>query len=234
MARLARLVVPGLPHHVTQRGNRRERVFFGDDDYRAYLALIAGAARKAGTEVWAYCLMPNHVHFIMAPSREDGLRQTFGEAHRRYTGRINARFQQTGHLWQGRFSSVVMDERHFHAAARYVPMNPVRAGLAARAADWPWSSVHAHLAGRDDAVVTVAPVLDRVRDFATFLAEDADQPAIDALRLAKSTGRPVGAKDWITRLEADTNRTLAPEKRGPKPRARAVDDQGELFAKVSA
>ena len=234
MARLARLVVPGLPHHVTQRGNRRERVFFEDDDYRAYLALIAGAARKAGTEVWAYCLMPNHVHFIMAPSREDGLRQTFGEAHRRYTGRINARFQQTGHLWQGRFSSVVMDERHLHAAARYVPMNPVRAGLTARAADWPWSSVHAHLAGRDDAVVTVAPVLDRVGDFATFLAEDADQPAIDALRLAKSTGRPVGANDWIARLEADTNRILAPEKRGPKPRARAEGDHVGLFAKASA
>ena len=113
------------------------------------------------------------------------------------------------------------------------PMNPVRAGLTARAADWPWSSVHAHLSGRDDAVVTVAPVLDRVGDFATFLAEDADQPAIDALRLAKSTGRPVGAKDWIARLEADTYRILASEKRGPKPRARAEGDHVDLFSKAS-
>src|ERR1700678_1082037 len=213
MARLARLVIPGLPHHITQRGNRRERVFFEDDDYRAYLALIAAAARKSGTAIWAYCLMPNHVHFIMTPSTEDGLRQTFAEAHRRYTGRINARFKQTGHLWQGRFSSVVMDEPHFVAAARYVPMNPVRAGITARAADWPWSSVHAHLAGRDDAVVTVAPVLDRVDDFAAFLDEDADQAAIDALRLAKSTGRPVGSAEWIARLEAEPSRILAREKR---------------------
>ena len=112
MARLARVVAPGLPHHVTQRGNRREQVFFEDDDYRAYLALIDGAARRSRTEVWAYCLMPNHVHFIMVPSHEVGLRETFAGAHRRYTGRINARFGQIGHLWQGRFSSTVMDERH--------------------------------------------------------------------------------------------------------------------------
>ncbi len=233
MARLARLVVPGLPHHVTQRGNRRERVFFEDDDYRAYLALISAAARKSGTEIWAYCLMPNHVHFIMTPSVEDGLRQTFAEAHRRYTGRINARFQQTGHLWQGRFSSVVIDERHLFAAARYVPMNPVRAGLTARAADWPWSSVHAHLAKRDDGVVAVAPILERTGDFAAFLDEDADQPAIEALRLAKSTGRPVGAADWVARLEAETNRVLAPEKRGPKPKARADGEQNDLFPTLS-
>ncbi len=112
-------------------------------------------------------------------------------------------------------------------------MNPVRAGLATRAADWPWSSVHAHLAGPDDGVVTVAPVLDRVGDFAAFLDEDADQPAIDALRLVRSTGRPVGAADWLARLEADTSRILAPEKRGPKPRARPDGDQGELFRTVS-
>ncbi len=98
MARLARLVVPGLPHHITQRGNLRERVFFEDDDYRAYLALIAAAAVRAKTEIWSYCLMPNHVHFVMAPATPDGLRQTFAEAHRRYTGRIHARFNWTGKI----------------------------------------------------------------------------------------------------------------------------------------
>ncbi|HXV01125.1 MAG TPA: transposase, partial [Caulobacteraceae bacterium] len=137
MARLARVVVPGVAHHVTQRGNRRERVFFGDDDYRLYLRLIATAAKASDTEVWAYCLMPNHVHFIMVPAHEDGLRATFAQAHRRYTGIIHAREKWTGHLWQGRFSSTAMDEAHLHAAIRYVDLNPVRAGLAARAADWP-------------------------------------------------------------------------------------------------
>ena len=117
MARIARVVVPGLPHHITQRGNRREPVFFEDDDYRLYRRLIAKAARHAGAAVWAYCLMPNHVHLIVTPADEDGLRATFAEAHRRYTGAINARFRWTGHLFQGRFGAVVMDEPHLLAAA---------------------------------------------------------------------------------------------------------------------
>src|SRR5438309_9571212 len=157
MARIARVVVPGLPHHVTQRGNRRERTFFEEGEYAFYRALLAAAARKAGAEVWAYCLMPNHVHLIVVPSDEDGLRKTFADAHRRYTGLINARHHWTGHLWQGRFGAVAMDEAHLMAAAGYVALNPVRAGLVDRAEDWPWSSVGAHLAGRDDAPVTVAP-----------------------------------------------------------------------------
>src|SRR5436190_5262520 len=157
MARLARVVVPGVPHHVTQRGNRRGQVFFSDDDYRLYLSLVAETAGRSGTEVWAYCLMPNHVHFIMTPSHEDGLRATFSEAHRRYTNWINARLCTTGHLWQGRFASAPMDERHLLAAIRYIAMNPVRAALATRAEDWPWSSVRAHLSGRDGKLVRVGP-----------------------------------------------------------------------------
>jgi len=208
-------------------------VFFEDGDYRAYLDLIAAAARRSATQIWSYCLMPNHVHFIMAPAGVDGLRQTFAEAHRRYTGRVHARFGWTGHLWQGPFNSVVMDERHLLAAARYVPMNPVRAGLAPRAVDWPWSSVHAHLAGRDDGVVTVAPILGRVGDFQSFVDDDADEAAIGALRRARSTGRPVGAADWIAALEASTRRALAPEKRGRKPRARIAEAQDDLFPTVS-
>jgi putative transposase len=108
MARIARVVVPGLPHHVTQRGNRGAPVFFEADDYRLYRRLVATAARRAGTAVWAYCLMPNHVHLIVTPAGADGLRATFAEAHRRYTGAINARFRWTGHLFQGRFGAVVM------------------------------------------------------------------------------------------------------------------------------
>ena len=112
MARLVRIVVPGLPHHVTQRGNRRETVFFSDEDYRAYLNMLIAAVDKAESEVWAWCLMPNHVHLIIVPSHEDGLRQTVANAHRRYAARINARNMWTGHLWQSRFGSVVMDETH--------------------------------------------------------------------------------------------------------------------------
>jgi putative transposase len=219
MARIARLVVPGIPHHVTQRGNRGEPTFFSDGDYRLYRDMLAEAAHKAGTGIWAYCLMPNHVHLILTPADPDGLRRTLGDLHRRYTAHINLRNRWTGHLWQGRFGSVAMDEAHLHAAVRYVSLNPVRAGLAARARDWKWSSVRAHLAGKDDGVVTVAPVLERVGRFATFLAQPFDEDAeYNALRRAETTGRPIGGEDWLKRLEQDHARSLTPRKRGPKAR----------------
>ena len=221
MARLARVVVPGLPHHVTQRGNHREAVFFGAADYRAYLALVASAAKASGTEVWAYCLMPNHVHFIMTPSHPDGLRATFAEAHRRYSARIHARLKLTGHLWQGRFSSTPMDERHLIAAARYIAMNPVVDGLVKRARDWKWASTRAHLARVDDGVVVTGPILARVENFAGMLKGVEDEAAVRALLSSRTTGRPVGAAEWIKALEVETRRGLAAGKRGPK--AKDVD-----------
>src|ERR1700722_8711163 len=133
MARLARIVVPRLPHHVTQRGNRGERVFFEDADYALYRDLLAAACRKTGVAVWAYCLMPNHVHLILVPADATGLARALGETHRRYVSYVNARARQTGHLFQGRFASVVMDEEHLLSAARYVSLNPVRARLVKRA-----------------------------------------------------------------------------------------------------
>jgi putative transposase len=163
---LPRLVIPGHPHHVTQRGNRRTRTFFEEDDYALYKSLLSEAAQKAEAEIWCYCLMPNHVHMIIVPSDGDGLRRTFADAHRRYTGYVNARMRVTGHLWQGRFGSVVMDEGHLANAVRYVSLNPVRARLVERATDWPWSSVAAHLFGKDDELVRVAPVLGRYGNFA--------------------------------------------------------------------
>ena len=136
MACLARMVLPGIPHHVTQRGNRRERTFFEDGDYELYLDLLADAAERYGVEVWSHCLMPNPVHIIAVPRDTEALASTFRHVHRQYTGYVNARMRVTGHLWQGRFSSVAMDEQHLHAAFRYIALNPVRARLVARAEDW--------------------------------------------------------------------------------------------------
>ncbi len=217
MSRLPRLVIPGCPHHVTQRGNRHERVFFEEGDYALYKDLLSEAANKADTEIWCYCLMPNHVHLIATPSDEDGLRRTFADAHRRYTAYINTRKRTTGHLWQGRFASVVMDEEHLAHAVRYIIQNPVRANLVQRAQDWAWSSIAAHLSGEDDALVKPAPVRERYGDFAVFLGECEDESAaFKALRHAETTGRPLGNDAWVERLEAQTNRTLKPQKRGPK------------------
>ncbi len=159
MARLARLVVPGMPHHVTQRGNRRQQTFFNDGDYAAYLELMADRCGDCGVEIWGYCLMPNHVHVIAVPSSEDGLRWAIGSAHQRYTRRINFRQKWRGYLWQGRFASFVMDEPYLLAAARYVELNPVRARVVDHPRRWPWSSARAHLCGRDDRLVNVVPML---------------------------------------------------------------------------
>jgi len=218
MSRLPRLVIPGHPHHVTQRGNRRAQTFFEDGDYLLYRDLLAEAAHKASAQIWAYCLMPNHVHLIVVPEDEDGLRRTFADAHRRYTAYINARLRVTGHLWQGRFGSVVMDEEHLLNAVSYVSLNPVRARLVERADQWPWSSAAAHLAGQDDELVRVQPVLDRYGDLSTLLAKEQDNDYLK-LRQSETTGRPLGSKAWIERLERQTGKTLRPQKRGPKAAA---------------
>ena len=118
-----------MPHHVTQRGNRRQQTFFGEEDYQHYLELMAQFCRAEQVAIWAYCLMPNHVHLIVVPQSAESLRRAIGEAHRRYTRWINFREGWRGHLWQGRFASFVMDEDHLLTAARYVELNPVRAGL---------------------------------------------------------------------------------------------------------
>jgi putative transposase len=233
MARIARLVVPGAPHHVTQRGNRRAQAFFCDADYRLYRDLLAESAAKAQTEIWAWCLMPNHVHLILVPGAPDGLRRTLAELHRRYTTIINKRNGWTGHLWQGRFGSVAMDDTHFLTALRYVTLNPVRARLVKHARDWPWSSARAHLTGRDDGVVTLAPVLERVIDFKTFLDEAPGDEAYAALRRAETTGRPAGSDAWISDLERRHGRTLTPRKRGPKPGVAENTGTAALFSKLS-
>ena len=218
MARLARLVVPGLPHHITQRGNRRQRTFFHDEDYAAYLELMAEWCTEQGVEIWAYCLMPNHVHLIAVPQSEDGLRRAIGEAHRRYTRRINFRQQWRGYLWQGRFASFVMDEPYLLAAARYVERNPVRANLVADAAEWPWSSVRAHLSGRDDRLAHVAPMLAMVGDWRGFLESAVGEEELRALRSHAHTGRPLGSVSFVERLEELVGRTLARRKPGRKPK----------------
>jgi putative transposase len=224
MARLPRLVLPGIAYHVTQRGNRRAQAFFEDGDYALYRDLLAQSAERAGAAVWSYCLMPNHVHVIVVPADEDGLRRTFADTHRRYTGYINARQRWTGHLWQGRFGAVAMDEAHLAAAARYVALNPVRARLVSRAEDWPWSSTRAHLGIADDALVDTAPLLERYGDFARFLGQaDVDQPEWRALRMSETSGRPLGSAQWLDELEARTGRVLKPQKRGPKAKAKGGD-----------
>ena len=217
MARIARVVVPNIPHHITQRGNRRQQTFFCDDDYAAYLDLMAEWCRKCHVEIWAWCLMPNHVHLVAVPQCEEGLARAIGEAHRRYTRRINFRQEWRGHLWQERFASFPMDENHLLAAARYVEMNPVAAGLVEQPGDYRWSSARAHLLGEDDALVKVASLLEMVGDWRDFLSLPSADEA-NVMRRHERTGRPLGGDAFIEAMEQTMGRFLRPQKPGPKKR----------------
>ncbi len=220
MARLARVVIPGIPHHVTQRGNRRMPTFFSDDDYRAYLGLMAAQCEAHGVRVWAWCLMPNHVHLIAVPASAEGLARAVGEAHRRYTRRVNFREGWRGYLWQGRFSSCVLDGPHARAAARYVERNPVRAKLVRRAWRWPWSSAAGHVAGRPDALVRApGPLEAEVTDWRRFLLGPEDEEAATLLRLHGRTGRPLGSEGFLSAVESLVGRPVRPASPG-RPRGR--------------
>ena len=154
---MARAVAPNFPHHITQRGNRRQQTFFCDQDYKSYLALMSEWCAEYKVEIWAYCLMPNHIHLIAVPETRDGLNLAIGEAHRRYTRMINFREGWRGHLWQGRFASFIMEESYLLACTRYIEYNPVRAGLAKCPEDWKWSSAEAHMNEIDDVLVKTKP-----------------------------------------------------------------------------
>ena len=141
MARIARIVAPDFPHHIVQRENRRQQVFFTDKDYQDYLNLLKEYTGKCNVAIVVYCLMPNHIHLIVIPKQEKSLAKAIAETHRRYTCMVNLRNNWRGYLWQGRFSSYVLDEPYLLTAARYILLNPVRAGLVRRAEDYKLSSI---------------------------------------------------------------------------------------------
>ena len=217
MSRIARVVVPGYPHHITQRGNRRQQTFFSDGDYRAYIRFLAKEKKRAEAEIWGYCLMPNHTHVVVVPKRPDSLAALFKEAHRKYTRRINSRMRWSGHLWQERFHSFPMDELHTFNAVRYAELNPVRARICQTAEEWPWSSVHAHMRKEDDLLVRVEPMLERVDDWEAYLGEGIPESVLKRIRHHGRTGRPVGSEDFIRTLERKTGRSLRKRKPGPPP-----------------
>jgi putative transposase len=224
MARLARLVVPDVAHHVTQRGNRRQPVFFGDEDYLAYRELVSEACAERGVSCLAWCLMPNHVHLILRPPDADGLRGALAEAHRRYSRRINFAHGWIGYLWQGRFASYPMDDAHLLTAVRYVELNPVKARLVRSAEDWRWSSATAHVTGKADGFTDLGALAGVHRNWRAMLrhgleAGDLDEGEAAAIEAHIRTGRPLGSEAFVERLEAKTGRALKRRKPGRKPKA---------------
>jgi putative transposase len=216
MGRIARVVVPGIPHHVTQRGNRRQRTFFDDSDFDLYLYLWKEYGLPMGLELLSYCLMPNHVHLALKPETVEALSRGVGEVHRRYTSIVNRREGWTGWCWQGRYKSCPMDDLHLLRAVRYILWNPVRAGLVERPEHWPYSSALSHLTGKPDPVLTPAPLDTIIRDWRKFLDVPGDTSYGDLLELHARTGRPLGSDGFLRDLEKRVGRRLRPQKRGRK------------------
>jgi putative transposase len=217
MSRIARVVVPDFPHHIVQRGNRRQQVFFNDQDRRFYMRLLKKYGDEAGITYWAYCLMDNHVHLIAVPKSAESFTRGLGAAHWKYTLSVNIREDWRGYLWQGRFFSCPLDGRYFIAAMRYVEGNPVRAGLVARAEDYPWSSARAHVCRERDPLIMSCAMQDEIKDWAGFLSTAVPESETENLRKSTRTGRPAGDQDFVERLEKITGRVLKEIKRGPKP-----------------
>ena len=192
-------------------------MFYNEADYCLYRDLLAESCKAAGVACWAFVLMPSHVHAILVPSHEDGLRVALAPVHRRYAGIVNARRRRTGHFWQGRYGAAVMDEEHLAAAFRYILRNPVSAGLARQPEGWRWSSAAAYLKGRADGETDTRAMLSRFPDMAALL-KGRDKGLDDAMvRDDETIGRPRGDAAFLARIERRTGRSLAPARPGPKP-----------------
>lgn len=218
MSKYGRVVVEGVAHHVTQRGNRRQTTFFADEDYNAYLHLLAEWAPRAGLHVWAYCLMPNHVHLVGVPEKPDSLMRAMAQVHCRYARMVNHRKEWRGHLWQSRFASCPMDDGHILQAIPYVLENPVRAGLVERPENWPASSIHAHLGLRHDPLIAPSFVDDYVQHWHGALHTVTGPRELDAeIRRHTRLGRPLGTPAFVQDLEERTGRLLTVPRRGRPP-----------------
>lgn len=218
MARIARVVISGYPHHIIQRGNRRQEVFFSDEDRKTYLDYLRLYAKTSGIDFWGYCLMDNHVHLIAIPQKEDSFGRGFAEAHRRYTRYINFRKGWRGYLWEGRFKSYPLDETHLYAAIRYIERNPVRAGIVEHAWDYPWSSARSHVFKKSDVLLSENFLLSDISDWKAFLSQEDDRNVLKDFRRHGYTGRPLGDDKFVESLEKITGRILQKQKPGPKKR----------------
>jgi putative transposase len=209
MPRVARIVIPGLPHHITQRGNYRQKIFFRSEDYRLYLSLLAEYARHYGVAILGYCLMPNHVHLILVPRDAEALGRLFRRLHWDYARAIHVRLRRKGHLFQARYQSVPMDEEHFWAAMVYVEQSSHRSPISARA----------HLRNQSEGLP------DLVRWWRRYASESwksalelglSDAAMVHGNREATALGLPLGSEEWLRRIEEDLRIEARRKKAGRK------------------
>ena len=200
MPRKYRIVVPERPHHVIQRGNRRQQIFFYPGDRILYLKLLKEQVVKHHVEVWAYCLMDNHVHLVLVPKTQEGLAKALAETNRRFTWHINARYGWRGYLWQGRFISFVMDDIYLIRTLRYVENNPVRAGIVEKPWDYIWSSARHHVNGIEDSLLTYCPASSVVGDWKEYLIKPEIEGILNEIRKRNLSGLPLGEDCFLESL----------------------------------
>jgi len=211
MPRLARTVFAKVPHHITQRGNRREDVFFTDEDYETYLEWLQHYSEQYQLEILAYCLMTNHIHLVAVPENENSLQQVLKPLHMRYAQRINREKKWKGHFWQGRYFSSPLDDRYMWAAIRYVERNPVRARMVGKAERYPWSSAAAHCGLADDNVLSVKKrwkLAEQVEGWSAWLAEGDEQDEMAIIRRNIEKGLACGSDQFINKLGKVAGRSL--------------------------
>ncbi len=215
MPRFTRVVVPGLPHHITQRGNRRSATFHDSRDREVYMRLLGEYAERHRLGIWAYVLMTNHVHLVGVPEDENSLPATIRDTHSAYAAYFNRTYDAVGHLWQGRFFSCVLDSNHLRNTVRYVELNPVRAGIVKRAEDYDWSSAAAHCGMRLDTLMTdKLPPGSWPKDWSAWLGEGEPIEQTTLIRSRTLSGRPWGSDSFVLELERRLGRRIRPRKRG--------------------
>lgn len=214
MPKSLRVVIPDVPHHITQRGNKKSIVFSSDIDRNHYLNLLEFYLNKNDLQLHAYCLMSNHVHLVMTPKDSVSISKAMRDVHRRYAHYFHRRVEQVGHLWQARFFSCPMDEAHFQTAVRYVERNPVRAGLARRAEEFRWSSAAARCEIRHDPLlVDDLPTHWNIANWSEWLMEGESDPHVPDLRSETISGRPLGSAAFLRQVELHLGHTLRPKRR---------------------
>ncbi|MCY4745615.1 transposase [Pelomonas sp. UHG3] len=233
MARLPRLILPELPHHVILRGNNRQAIFFSDLDRQQLLATLAESAALYRVAIHAYVLMDNHLHLLLTPPSADALSRMMQSVGRRYVGWFNARHQRSGTLWEGRFrAGLIEGDRHLLACMRYIELNPVRAGICTAAADWPWSSAAHHLGLARNVLISEHEMywqlgntpFEREHAYREFLEQGVPSNERAQFTEAVLRGRPVGSEGFLRSLAVDHAAVVVARPRGRPRKPKSVAD----------
>lgn len=212
MPRPRRLNLPGIPQHITQRGNNRQPCFYDNSDRKRYLTLLGKSAVQRDCEVHAYVLMGNHVHLLVTPNAPDGASLLMQDLGREYVRYFNARHRRCGTLWQGRFKSSLVDsETYCLACYRYIELNPVRAALVAMPDQYRWSSFAANALEQSDDVITPHSLwlalgrdtMTRCHTYREFVRATSSQSTLEKIRYANRKGLPLGSDRFRAMIEAE-------------------------------